>query len=299
MNRNFGDAERHIQALFNEGSVVTYNNEQYVILKSGKPTCSSGEPKTDVYVLFRKINDNKHYDLKISIKKSNADFLENKISSERAEAILGPDWQSIITNSTLNIRDSFENRSLIFKEKSGRTNKGSITLGWKFELVNKISGELSGNIILSHDQILDIYSGTNLSDDKKHASVNGEIIENSGVAYFILEGELDHFSTAEEVMSSVVPISEYIQQNGNIYFACKALNYRTFESKFDGNRPLSVFVDWNVVNNKLTPTLVFNNPLNTKGNAVANKLLNSLSQLNISDTDDININNVSSLDYVY
>lgn len=299
MSRNFGDAERHIQSLFIKGSIVSFNNDQYIIEKSGKPTCSSGEPKTDVYVLFRKINDNKLYDFKVSIKKSNADFLENKISSERAEAILGPDWQSIITNSTLNISNSFESRDLIFREKSGRTNKGSITLGWKFELVNKVSGELSGKIILSPDQILDIYAGTNLPDDKKNASVNGETIENSGIADFILEGELDNFNTAEEVMASSVPLSQYIQQNGNIYFACKALNYRTFESKFDGNRPLCVFVDWNVINNKLSPTIVFNNPLNTKGNAVANKLLHSLNQLNISNTDDININNVSSLDYVY
>lgn len=99
--KNFGDAERHIKNLFKKGDQVNYNNELCTIIKACKPTYPTSEPKTDVYVLLQGINNS--YEVKISIKKSNADFLEKKISSERAELILDTDWKSIISNSTLNI----------------------------------------------------------------------------------------------------------------------------------------------------------------------------------------------------
>ena len=296
MSKNFGDAERHIKELFKEGERVHYNDELCTIIKACKPTCPTGEPKTDVYVLLQ--GETNNYEVKISIKKSNADFLENKISSERAKLILGPNWKSIICNSTLNINDDFNERSLVYKVKSGRTNAGSITLGWKFELVNKLSGNLSGKMLLTPSQILDVYAGTNLPLDKKNSVIDGDVVINSGVANYILAGELDSFQSADNVISSIVSINDYIQSHGDIYFACKALNYRTFESKFDGNRPLSVYVDWNVINGKLTPTLIFDNPLDTKGNEVADKLLDCLNKLNVSSTNDLNDSNLSSLEFV-
>lgn len=296
MSKNFGDAERHIKELFKKGDQVYYNSELCTIIKAGKPTCASGEPKTDVYVLLQG-NDN-NYEIKISIKKSNADFLENKISSKRAELIFGPDWKSIISKSTLNIKNDFNDRHLVYKVKSGRTNAGSITLGWKFELVNKLSGNLSGKILLSQAQLMDVYAGTNLPIDKKNSVIDDEIIESSGVANYILTGELDSFQSASDVINSIININDYIQSHNDIYFACKALNYRTFESKFDGNRPLSVFVDWNVINGKLTPTIIFDNPLDTKGNEVADKLLDCLNKLNVSNTNDLNDSNLSSLEFV-
>ncbi|CEK39975.1 hypothetical protein [Paraclostridium sordellii] len=298
MLKNFGDAERHIKSLFQENAIINFNNEDCKILISGKPTCSTGEPKTDVYVLIESINNKVQHELKISIKKQNADFLENKISSKRAELLFGSDWKSIITNSTSKIKNKFDERDLVYKVKSGKTNKGSITLGWKFELVNKLSGDLSGTILLSEDQALDVYAGINLPPDKKNATVNGTVIENSGIANYVLHGELDSHKNASDVINSIIPVETFIQQNSDIYFACKALNYRTFESKFDGNRPLSVFVDWNIVDGKLTPTLIFDSPLDTKGNEVAEKLLNCLKAINVSNTDDLNESNLSSLNFV-
>ncbi len=296
MSKNFGDAERYIKELFKEGDKVYYNNEYCTILKACKPTCSTGEPKTDVYILLQ--GNDSTYEIKISIKKSNADFLENKISTERAELIFGPDWKSIISKSTLNIKSNFNDRDLVYKVKSGRANAGSITLGWKFELVNKLSGNLSGKILLSQAQLMDVYAGTNLPIDKKNSVIDGEVIVNSGVANYILTGELDSFQSASSVINALVKINDYVKTHRDIYFACKALNYRTFESKFDGNRPLSVFVDWNVINGKLTPKLIFDNPLNTKGNEVAEKLLQCLNELHVSDTNDLNESNLSSLEFV-
>lgn len=93
-------------------------------------------------------------------------------------------------------------------------------------------------------------------------------------------------------------IDEYIKSNPDIYFACKALNYRTFESKYDGNRPLAVQVDWNIDNEKLSSSLIFDRPLELNGDEMASRLLRCLKYLKISTTDDIdddnsNMNNIN------
>lgn len=294
---HFGEFERHINSFFKVGQKVKFNSKYYTILKSGKPTLSYGEPKTDIYLLLH--NDSQNLELKISVKKSNADFIENKMSALRAEQVFGEHWMNIIIQSTTQIKDRFLSKPLIYKNKKGRTQAGSITIGWKFELLNKLSGELSGQMLLSKEQLFDIYAGTNLPEDKKTARVNGCPIVNSGVANYILFDDLTKFNSTEEVFQALQPIGHYIETHPNIYFACKALNYRTFKRKFDGNRPLCVYVNWKEIKNKLHPEIIFAKPLITRGNEVANILLTSLKQLGISTTYDINSDNVSSMDYVY
>ncbi|WP_138207776.1 hypothetical protein [Haloimpatiens lingqiaonensis] len=107
------------------------------------------------------------------------------------------------------------------------------------------------------------------------------------------------YTTAQDVINNIIPITAYVKSHPDIYLACKALNYRTFEQKFDGNRPLCVFVDWEVKNSKLTPNIRFDAPLVTCGNVVASKLLNAMKTLSITTTDDITPQNVSSTDFVY
>lgn len=299
MSKNFGDTERYIKSLFAENSEFQLDGTTYKILLSGKPTCSNGEPKTDIYVLVENTTNNQKLEFKISVKQTNADFLENKISAERACAILGNDWSTIIQNSTLQLEQAFRQRPLIYKNKQGRTDAGSITLGWKFELVNKPNGELSNRILLSHQQIVDVYSGNNLPSSKKNAFVKDIQIPNSGVANCILVGNIENFTNIYSILSKLILIDSFATVNPNIYFACKALNYRTFKQKYDGDRPLSVFVDWNAVNGKLTPTLRFDRPLITKGNEVASKLIQALNQLDIHTTEDITPCNISLPTVIY
>ena len=284
-----GKSERNIQNYFVVGQFVIFQDQQYEIRKVGKPTCSEGhgEPKTDVYILLK--NTDKEIELKISYKKSNADFLENKIKAERAEQILGKDWSLIIERATRQLTKEFERKPLIYLSQRGRTQKGSITLGWRFEFMNKKSGELSEKLPLTLEQYLDIYSGNNLSDEKRNAKVCGEIIVNSGVANYFLQG--NEFSSAQDVLAHIEPMDEYITNCPEIYFSCKALNYRTFSRKIEGNRDLAVLVDWNIDNGKLTPKLVFSQPLQCKGRTAKDKLVENLEQLGIQTTDDINANN--------
>lgn len=296
MSMSFGETERYIHSFFQKGKVLDFDGNKYKIILSGKPTTATGEPKTDIYILLE--NEIETKEVKISVKKSNADFLENKTTAERAEQIFGSNWSEIITKSTTQLKENFYNRNIIFKEKFGKAEKGSITLGWKFEIMNKLSGELSDDILLTKDQKVDVYSGINLSDEKKHASVDGQLIKNSGIATSMLLCDLNEFDSGEKILQRIVPIHEFVDSQPNMYFACKALNYRTFKSKYDGNRPLAVFIKWENKNGKLHPVFIFDKPLITKGTEVANNLLTVLKELGINNTNDINANNVSSTDYV-
>lgn len=284
---DFGDAERRILALMTEGTEFVFQEKEYKILLSGKPTCYKGEPKTDIYILAESSSD--EVEIKISYKKENADFIENKMSAERAEQLFGDDWMNVIEQSTTAIKDRFEERILIYKNGFRRIEKGSITLGWKFELLNKSGGDLSGKMLLSEEQIIDVYAGSNLSEDKKNASVNGKVIENCGVANYILMDE--NVNSAQEVIDNMMPIRDYVLMHPEIYFACKALNYRTFAEKWDGNRPLSVQVEWSDVDKKLVPNIVYDRPLTVGGNEVAQRLLKYMKKLNIKTTDDIDDDN--------
>lgn len=216
---NFGDAERRILAFMAEGTEFVFQEKNYKIILSGKPTCHKGEPKTDIYILAESASDK--VEIKISYKKENADFIENKMSADRAEQLFGENWVNIIEQSTMAISDRFEERMLIYKNKFKRTEKGAITLGWKFELLNKNSGDLSGKMLLTEEQVIDVYAGSNLADDKRNAMVSGQVIENSGIANYILMDE--NVNSAQDVIDKMVPIKEYVKMHPDIYFACNVM----------------------------------------------------------------------------
>ena len=286
MSITFSREEESIRTLFPIGTTFNYDNVLYEVIEVGKPFSEKGEPKTDIYICAIS-KDHKKKEFKISFKKSNADFLENKISKERAQQLFGKNWSKIIKESIDKLELSFQSKKLIYKEQEGHTEKGSITLGWKFELVNKISGALSDEIILVEDQVIDVYAGTNLEDEKKNAKVNGKLIDDSGIANFILIGETG-FNSAE-VIDKLISVKDYVKLHPKVYFACKALNYRFLKDKWDGDRPLAVYVEWSASGKKLSHSLVFDEPLEKKGNEVAEKLKAALETLNITTIDNIDM----------
>ena len=297
MAKTFGVAEHRILNFFKEGTRFNYEGIDYTVQVSGKPTCAKGEPKTDIYI--QAINQrNISKEFKISFKKENADFLENKTNAERAEQLLGDDWCNIISTATSNLKNEFLSRMLIYKKKFAKTDAGAITLGWKFELLNVASGQLSGDMQLTREQVLDVYAGTNLTDDKKDAAVNGINIPNSGISNYILfEDQPVH--NAQQAIDALITIEDYVDQNPNVYFACKALNYRTFKGKYDGNRPLAVYVDWHIDNQKLAYDICFDTPLQQGGDYAYERLKAALDDLDVETTDDLNANNVEDTDKIY
>ena len=271
MTKYFSDSEKNIVAKFPINGVVTYEGKKYKIIKACKPFPPSGECKTDFYLLLQNVDNKAIKELKISIKQKNADFLENKISLKRAKQIFGSNASKIIQESLLQIKSEFEKENLVFFDKQGRTEAKTLKIGWKFELLNRKSGHKSAKMKLDRKQLIDIYAGTNLDTDKKNSYVDGDIVENSGVASHILIIETNSKLTSKELLEKLIPIKEFIK-NKEVYFACKAINYRVTKDKWDENRPLSVFVEWQENRNEITASLIFDKPLSTKANIIGTKI---------------------------
>ena len=163
MAKNFIKTESSLVELINQNNFFIYKGVKFRQLICGKPRPkSSGECKTDIYVLGENCSSNERVEFKISVKQINAEFLENKIKLSRAIEILGKDAQEIICKSILPIQNDFINDNLIYFTDKKNDKVGNIKIGWKFELLNKISPLRSGTIILSDSQALDVYAGTNL-----------------------------------------------------------------------------------------------------------------------------------------
>ena len=298
MSKNFGENERRIRALFIKDAEFEYDGNTYKVIENAdKPTCVSGEPKTDIFIQTKNLDTGEPYDFKVSYKQDNADFIENKTTAERAELLFGSEWKQIIEKATTELKDEFENKKLIFKDRQHPTQAGSVTLGWKFELLRVKSGNLSNEMQLTYNQKFDVYAGTNLSSDKKNASVNGQTVNGSGVAEYLFE-EVDTASYVQEAVAQFKTIPQYLDDYPKIYFACKALNYRTFEQKYDGDRPLSVYVDWHITNGKLDCTIEHDKPLLIRGTEAKDRLLEVFNKLGVKTTDDLTRENVNNYDKI-
>jgi hypothetical protein len=282
-----GETERSIIRLFKEEKEFIFEEEKYEIIDIGKPSPSKGECKTDIYILTNNLNTSLNREFKISIKQNDADFLENKMSFERATEVFGDEAKDVMIKSIKSVEKSFSDDFLIYFKKFKRTEEKCLKIGWKFELLNKHGGERSGLLVLTDEQKIDVYSGSNLNVNKKNSKVNGVEICDSGVANFILKVE----NTDEELdfyLKDLKPIEEFAITK-DIYFACKAINYRSKVDKWDGNRPLSVFIEWSLVNNVLSAKFVIDRPLEVKANEVGENIRDILNQLKINSTNFIDL----------
>jgi hypothetical protein len=121
----------------------------------------------------------------------------------------------------------------------------------------------------------------------------------------MLLANLQTLKTPEDVLKNLLIFEEsMLDMLPDIFFSCKALNYRSLLTdrsilkRIEGNRSLAVYIDWEIVNDKLHPELIFDNPLAVRETEVLEYLLETLQLLNIKSIYDINANNVSSVDYI-
>lgn len=285
MSKTFSQTEVDILAKFKRGTNFIFNQTNYTVLISGKPSPPKGECKTDLYLLAEDKNK-VSIELKISIKQHNADFLENKILLERAIQIFGNDAQDSIEKSMLAIQQSFLDDFLVTFNRYKTTEAKTLKIGWKFELVNKSNGGKSGLLQLTNDQKLNVYAGTNLAQDKKDSKVDGLEIVNSGIANYIFQLEDGKTYTTQTIIDAIIDINSFIV-NKNIYFACKAVNYRvssTKARKWEGNRALAAHVKWSINNNQLRAEIIFGNPLGIKADIIGNNIRDLLKNLKIDNT---------------
>lgn len=245
-------SEDGIVSTFFPGSRFQYGGKMYETVMAGKPrpTRGGGEPKTDIYVLA-KDQDGKPLEFKISYKQSNADFIENKISPARFRSIFGDDQDDKIiaaASSVLSERSPIvqgSRRHPITFADGSRGHDDIYTLGYRLDVMKNPCG---GYVKFSptHEQLMEIYAGSNLPDEKKHAVIlgynNNAPIPNSGVANYMLVG--DNYQSAQGIVDQLEPISTYVEKNPDVYLAFKAVNYRKHADKYDDNRPLAVYVDY-------------------------------------------------------
>jgi len=296
MKQEYSKTEDRIIKLFKDSNEFNYQGNIYKVLNIGKPRPSSGECKTDIYVLTKNVSKNKEKEFKISIKQKDADFIENRMSLDRAKRVLGNEATKIIIKSIASIKYLFEESFIIIYKKSTKSIKKNITLGWTFDLVyNKRN--LGGLMLLTDHQKIDVFSGTNLNSDKKNSKVNGTIIKNSGVANHILTIE-DTNNSLDFYLKSLKPIDDYAV-NTNIYFACKAVNYRAEPIKWDGDRPLVVYINWNVNNKLLKSELIFDKPLMVKANMIGENIKDILRKIKIDSNNFIELKNYVDKDVKY
>lgn len=286
MTKDYRSLEEGIISLFEVGQKINWKDQEYLILNSDKPRSQSkGEPKTDVYLKLKNLTSNEEKEFKISCKlEGKNEFQENKIKASRAKQIWGDDWKEIIKKATTSIKDKFEKTQTYFPKGNSRTKETFYTLGWKVEIASK-ERELSVELDLSEKDIRDkIYKGTTLDDTKKNCYVNGNIIENSGVAEYMLVTKLTklkQITNPSDVLDLLILIDNYKLDKHFIIFTGN--NYRVLKEANDNNRPLGVQVLWtaNKHRNCLEKELKFDSPLDEKfsSNQIALRIKEEIEKL--------------------
>lgn len=260
--------ERNIRELFQLGDIVCYNNSQYCVEKVGKPVSQygGGEPKTDLYLYLVSLQNNRDVELKISIKQKNAMFLENKISRQRFINLFGEKSNDIVSQIVQDMSPLLEERPYFFQKKTGRVAAGSYCLGYRLDIMNRKCGTLSDQLSLDSATKEEILTGFHLPKEKKNAVVNGEIVDDSGIANVIYEGSEVPVSKSY-VLDHLCSIKEYAARH-DFFYALKAVNYRSIEDKFERGRSLFVYYDYFLNQNKIKGVLNFSNPLSYKSSDV-------------------------------
>lgn len=292
MVEGYAKLESHIIDLFNQYKKFQLNDKVYNILEVGKPRPrgqSGGESKTDVYVLGED-SDGEKTEIKISVKSKNTnEFQGNKFKPEDAEDLLGKDWKYIISQATQNIAELFEDQYLMYADKKGRIQANSISMGWKLEVASK-PRKLSAPLPLNEQEIRDlVYKGTKQPNEKKDAVVNDYVRFGSGIAEYILYSEIEELNNVADIIEKMFLIDDLNITENSTYLIFTANNWRTEVDKTDGKRYLAVIVEWELINGKLQPKLIYDEPLSRTGHDNKFHLQDLFKQLGVDHPSDLQV----------
>ena len=201
--------EENIIRIFENTPVFNYNNREYRLLVCGKPRVQNGngEPKTDIYARYI-VDEKDIVEVKISLKQTDYNFLENKIGLERFETIVGKGngkkWATIIAEEVLKqdgagMLKSAEPEYGVVR-RSGETPCTRYLLGYRLDITNKPNGKRSFPLNLTLDEKKEVFTGATLEERKRNAVVNGQIIDNSGIANLLLEMDVNGTETPQDIL---------------------------------------------------------------------------------------------------
>ena len=239
--------EKRIIELFKSGTKILYHGETRTVIFCDKPLYHGGEGKTDIYIL---LDDNT--EIKISVKQSNADFLQNKITKKWYDTYIRD--YSILQNAINELKPYFLKRQVFYPEQVRNIKKNSYTMGFRFDIINKACGELCAKLKLTEAQKEEILYGTNLPREKRTVKVKNKLIKDCGVANCLLLNS-ENKMTAQEVIDNLSFAADYKEE---MYATFRAVNYRMDEDKIDGNRALAVYIKWH---NLTDYEMIFDAPL--------------------------------------
>lgn len=273
--------EENLIKAFEKNPDFFYGGHSYHLLKPyGKPKSRGrgGEPKTDVYFSF--LVDNKEViEIKISLKKKNFNFTENKVCFERMN-LWGENTENILTTiATSILKNDYDKiyKSLI-NPKRDRRKGDKYLLGYRLDLTNKPNGKRSYPLALTTEQKVEFFTGATMEEEKRNSLVSGEMIKNSGVANMYLEMDITGEETPQEILSNLISLNDKSFYEKNELFATiKAVNYfpnpPEGSNKYDGPRPLLIQASYN--HNEGTDTIdksfIIENPLQITAKDIVEK----------------------------
>lgn len=269
MGKNYAELENTVLSQFTEGQRIQYQNKDFLVLLSGKPkTNKGGEPKTDCYIKLKDLSNEEIHEYKISCKlKSSNEFQENKVKAERAEEILGPDWENIIIKTSKKIEHLFKEKELNNPKGLKRNKYGHLVLGWKIEIASK-KRTLSAELELSEQKIKDyIYKGTNQKEIKKNSYINNIQVKDSGIANYMLITEIEDINEPKDILDKIIDIDRHEIDTHYLIFTANTYSINKPKNKTDGNRSLAVRIEWELKNDKLYPNIKYDSPLTPPSNS--------------------------------
>jgi len=281
---NFSDSEKKLRKVISNTS-FDWNGEKFTTTQAYKPSKQGthGECKTDCYVIATSESDAKQHEIKITYKKENSSFVENKIRNVRAETIFGDGWSEIIKNQINQIKEKFRDEPVFYVDDAippNRTKKGSIKLGWRYEM--EIKGNRTLRTPIEQDIAKYVWENKNGNQEFRNCVVNGKKIKNSGIPNFVLKKNAEKFDDVNDILPCLIPIEDIIKQGG-VTVAFTAQNFRPFlDDQGGGNkRHLSVPIDWSVKNGEANAELIFDKPLEFNSDIQEEKLKKVLDELDI------------------
>jgi len=324
--------ERKVRDVINNAKSFKWNGQNYQVIECAKPTADKGEPKTDTYIKAKNVSTKKIIEIKISTKKRDWAAVENKVTAKRARYIYGEKFIEIVAAQNNELKEIFSSLPLIYFQKKRGNERGTITLGWRYEIMyesakDKPDGKRrpprKTGLWIKEEIYPQIYWGKGCAPRHMDAKVNGKIVKNSGIPDWMLIKNKDEIENTDDIFSDLEPIKEFGKKHKELDLTYLKQNYRTelrkecdcgtnyrwildkcpnCSSKKRKNkasvaiqgmkRELPVWTKWEVVKGKLRGTVVVSTPFKKTSGEVLKNLQDCLTEIRVPDDNSFSIDSL-------
>lgn len=216
--------ENKIRDVINKEGAFEWNGDRYIVEFCTKPTTDSGEPKTDTFVRAINKKTNEQVDIKISTKKTNFGYLQNHPLKPKLYEFYGPECKEILTKMNKKVFGKYPDlQPIIFGGEPG------FTLGWRNEYLQENTRSLG--IRLTQDVANKVWWGEGCPKEYLNATVNDNVIENSGMPDWILVKDSSNINTTKDIFPYLKDIREYAKTHNLVDSTWQAHNYKMHRKK--------------------------------------------------------------------